>query len=100
MLEFWDLGAGNNDTFITNGPIAKAIKYLKLKSFVKYQAMRDILIPAGENYSLTCSFLKKGPKVSKNLSFERVSFDLSHKFENSKLLDNLRPFFINKHTKA
>ena len=48
MLEFWDLGAGKNDTFITNGPIAKAIKYLKLKSFVKYQAMRDILIPAGE----------------------------------------------------
>ena len=56
MLEFWDLGAGNNDTFITNGPIAKAIKYLKLKSFVKYQAMRDILIPAGENYALSCLF--------------------------------------------
>ena len=52
MLEFWDLGAGNNDTFITNGPIAKAIKYLKLKSFVKYQAMRDILIPTGENHAL------------------------------------------------
>ena len=50
MLEFWDLGAGNNDTFITNGPIAKAIKYLKLKSFVKFQAMRDILIPAGKHH--------------------------------------------------
>ena len=49
MLEMWDLGPGNNDTFITNGPIAKAIKYLKLKAFVKFQAMRDILIPAGKN---------------------------------------------------
>ena len=52
MLEFWDLGAGNNDTFITNGPIAKAIKYLKLKAFVKFQAMRDILIPEGKKYAL------------------------------------------------
>ena len=74
MLEFWDLGAGNNDTFITNGPIAKAIKYLKLKSFVKYQAMRDILIPAGENYALTCLFLKKGPKLSKNFEFSNFKF--------------------------
>ena len=49
MLEMWDLGPGNNDTFVTNGPIAKAIKYLKLKAFVKFQAMRDILIPAGKN---------------------------------------------------
>ena len=52
MLEFWDLGAGNNDTFITNGPIANAIKNLKLKAFVKYQAMRDILIPVGKKYAL------------------------------------------------
>ena len=52
MLEFWDLGAGNNDTFITNGPIANAIKYLKLKAFVKYEAMRDILIPVGKKYAL------------------------------------------------
>ena len=59
MLEFWDLGAGNNDTFITNGPIAKAIKYLKLKSFVKYQAMRDILIPAGKNYALMFVYEKR-----------------------------------------
>ena len=48
MLEFWDLGPGQNDTFITNGPIAKMIKNLKLKSFVRYQAMRDILIPSGK----------------------------------------------------
>ena len=52
MLEFWDLGPGKNDTFITNGPIAKAIKYMKLKSFVKYQAMRDIIIPTGKKYVL------------------------------------------------
>ena len=51
MLEFWDLGAGNNDTFITNGPIAKAIKYLKLKPFVKFKAMRDILIPIGKKHA-------------------------------------------------
>ena len=48
MLEFWDLGPGTNDTYITNGPIAKMIKNLKLKAFVNYQAMRDILIPAGK----------------------------------------------------
>ena len=48
MLEFQDLGPGKNDTFITGGPIAMMIKNLKLKSFVKYQAMRDILIPAGK----------------------------------------------------
>ena len=52
MLEFWDLGAGNNDTFITNGPIAKAIKYLKLKPFVKFKAMRDILIPIGKEHTI------------------------------------------------
>ena len=72
MLEFWDLGAGNNDTFITNGPIAKAIKYLKLKSFVKYQAMRDILIPAGKNYALVCLFMKKGLKLSKSFEFSNL----------------------------
>ena len=48
MLEFWDNGPGKNDTFITNGPIAMMIKYLKLKPFVKYRAMRDILIPTGK----------------------------------------------------
>ena len=52
MLEFWDLGPGMNDTFITNGPIAKAIKYLKLKAFVKFEAMRDILIPTGKKNAL------------------------------------------------
>ena len=46
------MGAGNNDTFITNGPIAKMIKNLKLKAFVRYQAMRDILIPTGKKYAL------------------------------------------------
>ena len=51
MLEFWDLGPGMNDTFITNGPIAKAIKYLKLKAFVKFEAMRDILIPTGKKHA-------------------------------------------------
>ena len=51
MLEMWDLGPGLNDTFITNGPIAKAIKFLKLKAFVKFEAMRDILIPTGKHHA-------------------------------------------------
>ena len=52
MLEFWDNGPGKNDTFITNGPIAMMIKYLKLKPFVKYGAMRDIIIPTGKKHAL------------------------------------------------
>ena len=58
MLEFWDLGPGKNDVFITNGPIAKMIKNLKLKPFVKYQAMRDILIPTGRKHVLNISLDK------------------------------------------
>ena len=55
MLELWDNGASNDPIFITNGPIARKIKTLdkkdkngrrvNLKPFVKYQPMRDILIP-------------------------------------------------------
>ena len=30
----------------------KNIKYMKLKSFVKFQAMRDILIPSGKIHAL------------------------------------------------
>ena len=55
MLELWDNGASTDPIFITNGPIAKKLKTLdkkdkngrrvNLKPFVKYQPMRDILIP-------------------------------------------------------
>ena len=55
MLEFWDLGASKDATFITMGPIGKKIKFLKLKPFVNYKAMRDILIPAGKT---------KAPKIN------------------------------------
>ena len=75
-----------------DGTDGTAIFSKKKVSELQIKSKKSDIPPRGR--TLTCLFLKKGPKVSKNLSFERVSFDLSHKFENSKLLDNLRPFFI------